>query len=135
VGWSFGATEPYTGLQLRKDVQFLLGLKGHLRSARLGAVQVVPEVAFGFGEGGTSLLLGVNGRLGWDLGGDRNYIPYGQVGVALTNQRLLSVNAAYGVQFDVGLHADGRRTRIFLEHQGLQLYRDHRLLIGVSLPR
>jgi len=133
--WSFGSTEPYTGLQLHEDVQFLLGLKGELESARLGAVRVVPEVAFGFGEGGTSLLLGVNGRLGWDLGGDRNYTPYGQLGVALTNQRLLSVNAAYGVQFDVGLHADGRRTRIFVEHQGLQLYRDHRLLVGVSLPR
>ena len=133
--WSFGAIEPYTGIQLHKDVQFLVGLKWELESARLGPVQVVPEVAFGFGEGGTSLLIGVNGRLGWDLGGDRNYTPYGQLGVALTNQRLLSVNAAYGVHFDVGQHTDGQRTRIFVEHQGLQLYRDHRLLVGVSLPR
>ncbi|TVP46441.1 MAG: hypothetical protein EA350_07110 [Gemmatimonadales bacterium] len=133
--WSFGSTEPYTGLQAHEDVQFLLGLRGEMESARLGPLQVVPEVAFGFGEGGTSLLLGVNGRYGWDLGGDRNYTPYGQLGVALTNQRLLSVNAGYGLQFDVGLHADGRRTRMFIEHQGLQLYRDHRFLVGVSIPR
>jgi len=133
--WSFGSMEPYTGIQVHEDLQFLLGLRAEVESARMGPLQVVPEVAFGFGEGGTSLLLGVNGRLAWDLGGDRNYTPYGQLGVALTNQRLLSVNAGYGVQFDLGLRADGRRTRMFVEHQGLQLYRDHRFLVGVSLPR
>jgi hypothetical protein len=133
--WSFGSMEPYTGIQVHEDFQFLLGLRAEVESARMGPLHVVPEVAFGFGEGGTSLLLGVNGRLAWDLGGDRNYTPYGQLGVALTNQRLLSVNAGYGVQFDLGLRADGRSTRVFVEHQGLQLYRDHRFLVGVSLPR
>lgn len=133
--WSLGAMEPYTGLQVHDDLQVLLGLRADLESARLGPVQILPEVAFGFGEGGTSLLLGVNGRLSWNLGGSRNYTPYGQLGVALTNQRLLSVNAGYGVQADLGLRADGRNTRVFVEHQGLQLYRDHRLLVGISLPR
>jgi hypothetical protein len=133
--WSFGSMEPYTGIQVHEDIQFLLGLRGEMVSARVGPVQVIPEAAFGFGEGGTSLLFGVNGRYGWDLGGDRNYTPYGQLGVALTNQRLLSFNAAYGVQFDVELGDTGRLTRLFVEHQGLQLFRDHRFLVGVSLPR
>ncbi len=133
--WSFSSSEPYTGFQAHEDVQFLLGMRGEVASARLGPLQVVPEVAFGFGEGGTSLLLGMNGRYAWDLGGSRNYAPYGQLGVALTSQRLLSVNAAYGLQFDVDFRGDGRRTRMFVEHQGLQLYRDHRFLVGVSLPR
>lgn len=133
--WSFGSTEPYTGIQVYEDVQFLLGLRGEMVSARMGPLQVVPEAAFGFGEGGTSLLLGLNGRYAWDLGGDRNYTPYGQLGIALTNQRLLSVNAGYGLQFDVEFRGDGRMTRMFVEHQGLQLFRDHRFLVGVSLPR
>jgi hypothetical protein len=133
--WSFGSLEPYTGIQVHEDIQVLLGLRGDMVSARLGPVQVIPEAAFGFGEGGTSLLIGVNGRYAWDLGGDRNYTPYGQLGLALTNQRLLSVNAGYGLQFDVAWGDDGRRTRLFVEHQGLQLFRDHRFLVGVSLPR
>ncbi len=133
--WDFGSMEPYTGVQVHEDVQFLLGFRVEMESVRLGPLQVVPELAFGLGEGGTSLLLGVNGRYAWDLGGDRNYSPYGQLGVALTSQRLLSFNAAYGLQFDVGDRVDGPRTRMFVEHQGLQLYRDHRFLVGISLPR
>lgn len=133
--WEFRTMEPYAGLQLGDRNQILLGSRAVM--GWVGStvpIQLVPELAFGFGEGDTSLLLGINGRYGHPLGGDRNLEPYVQAGVALTNQRLLSLNFGYGMSFDVA-RGDGEALRMFVEHQGIQLYRDHRILIGVSLDR
>jgi hypothetical protein len=134
--WSARTTEPYLGVQLHEDTQFLIGVRagmGFLRSDL--PLEIIPELAFGFGEGDTSLLLGLNGRYTFELGGERRYEPYLQLGAALTNQRLLSINPAYGLKFDVASDDRGNPIRIFIEHQGIQLYGDHRILAGIVLDR
>ena len=134
--WNAGSVEPYSGLQLRQDVQLLLGVRASMGFLRPNVpLEVIPELAFGFGEGDMSLLLGLNGRYSFELGGERRYAPYLQLGAALTNQRLLSINPAYGVKFDVASDDQGNPIRIFIEHQGLQLYDDHRILAGIMLNR
>lgn len=134
--WSAQSTEPYLGVQLHDDTQLLIGVRvgmGYIRPDL--PLEVIPELAFGFGEGDTSLLLGLNGRYTFDLGGERRYEPYLQLGAALTNKRLLSINPAYGLKFDVASDNQGNPIRIFIEHQGLQLYDDHRILAGIVLNR
>ena len=134
--WKAGSVEPYSGLQFRRDVQVLLGVRASMGFLRPNVpVEVIPELAFGFGEGDMSLLLGLNGRYTFGLGGERRYEPYLQLGAALTNQRLLSINPAYGLKFDVASDDRGNPIRIFVEHQGLQLYDDHRILAGIVLNR
>jgi len=133
--WRAQTTEPYLGLQLHDQTQFLLGVRASMGTLESLPVEVIPELAFGFGEGDTSLLLGLNGRYSFDLGRERRYAPYLQIGAALTNQRLVSLNPVYGLKFDVASDRSGSPIRIFIEHQGLQMYRDHRLLAGIVLDR
>jgi len=134
--WRAESTEPYLGLQAHEDVQFVLGVRAGMGFIRPDLpLEVIPELAFGFGEGDMSLLLGLNGRYTFDLGGERRYEPYLQVGAALTNQRLLSINPAYGLKFDVASDDQGNPIRIFVEHQGIQLYDEHRILVGIVLNR
>jgi len=133
--WRAQTTEPYLGVQLHDQTQFLLGVRASMGTLTSVPVEVIPELAFGFGEGDTSLLLGLNGRYSFDLGRERRYAPYLQLGAALTNQRLLSINPAYGLKFDVASDNSGNPIRIFIEHQGIQMYRDHRILAGIVLNR
>jgi len=133
--WRAQTMEPYVGLQLHDRTQFLLGVRASMGTLNALPVEVIPELAFGFGEGDTSLLLGLNTRYSFDLGRERRYAPYLQIGAALTNQRLLSINPAYGLKFDVASDNRGNPIRIFIEHQGLQMYRDHRILAGIVLDR
>lgn len=134
--WSAETTEPYLGVQVHEDAQFLIGVRAGLGNIRPDLpLEVIPELAFGFGEGDTSLMLGLNGRYTFDVGGERRYEPYLQLGAALTNRRLLSINPAYGLKFDVASDDEGNPIRIFIEHQGLQLYDDHRILAGIVLDR
>lgn len=134
--WSAETTEPYLGVQVHEDAQFLIGVRAGMGFIRPDLpLEVIPELAFGFGEGDTSLLLGLNGRYTFNVGGERRYEPYLQLGAALTNRRLLSINPAYGLKFDVASDDEGNPIRIFIEHQGLQLYDDHRILAGIVLDR
>jgi len=131
--WEVLTLEPYTGLQVDRT-QLLLGMRAGMRNISPDVpIQIVPELAFGFGDGGTSLLLGINARYAHEVGGSRRFTPYVQGGVAITNSRLLSFNAGYGVMFDAITDSEGQPIRMFIEHQGIQLYRDHRLLVGASL--
>jgi hypothetical protein len=127
---------PYSGLQLSSPTQLLAGMRvglGDVSSAI--PVELVPEIAFGVGEGDPSLLLALNGRFGWQVGGSRSLEPYLIGGVGLTNRRFLSVNLGYGAALNVNPPGGIEPLRLFIEHQGIGFYDEHRLLVGVSLPR
>ncbi len=128
--------EPYSGMQLSTPTQLLAGMRVGLGQISSSVpIELLPEIAFGIGEGDPSLLLGVNGRFGWQVGGARNLEPYLIGGVGLTNRRFLSLNVGYGAALDVNPRGGIEPLRLFIEHQGIGFYDEHRLLIGVSLPR
>jgi len=151
AGWVQLSAPLLEGRPGTRGVVATAGLRGDTHELLSGGVEVSPRLGLAWGPHPdwsfsastgrflqppprVSLAVEVDGAL-VNRGLPFQEARHGQLGVALTNQRLLSVNAGYGVQADLGLRADGRNTRVFVEHQGLQLYRDHRLLVGISLPR
>ncbi|TVP55070.1 MAG: hypothetical protein EA351_11900 [Gemmatimonadales bacterium] len=131
------ALEPYSGFQVSAPTQMLFALRTNLGEVSdLVPVELVPEIAFGVGERDPSLLLGMNARFGYEVGGTRVFEPYLLGGIAITNRRFISLNAGYGVRFNLREEgAAGYSPRLFAEHQGVGFYDDHRFLFGVLLPR
>lgn len=131
------ALELLTGGQVTEPSQFLLGLRANLGIvSEVVPLELVPELAFGVGEGDPSLLLGFNTRFGYTLNRPRHVEPYLMGGLALTNRRFMTVNVGYGVRFDLGEDpANPPFPRIFVEHQGIGLFSESRLLVGIILPR
>ncbi len=125
----------YTGLQFT-PTQPVVGFRGGIGDiSTFLPVELIPEIAFGAGEGDPSLLLAMNGRFGGIVGGGRDYEPYVVGGVSLTNRRFLSLNLGYGVAFDANPGEADRPFRLFVEHQGIGRFDEHRLLFGMVLRR
>lgn len=124
---------PFTGLQ-STPAQLVLGVRGDV--GRLGGpfpIRVLPEVSVGLGEGDTEFRVAGMGRIGWNAGLDRNVTPYGQLGISLTNQRILSVDAGYGVSFDAFQSSDRGPFNVFVEHRGVALFSENQFLVGVTV--
>ncbi len=125
----------YTGLQFT-PTQPVLGFRGSIGDiSTFLPVELIPEIAFGAGEGDPSLLLAMNGRFGGIVGGTRDYEPYVTGGVSLTNRRFLSLNLGYGVAFDINPGEADRPFRLFVEHQGIARFDENRILVGIVLSR
>ncbi|HEV2130625.1 MAG TPA: hypothetical protein VGR27_05960, partial [Longimicrobiaceae bacterium] len=125
-------TRAFTGVSFA-DPQALLGARlnfGPITSSM--PLDLVPEVTFGFGDG-TSLLLA--GNLQYEAGPlTRGTLltPYVNGGLGLLTSEGLVLNLGYGVSADLGRSALGSVTG-FAEHQGIDLYDLHRLLLGVRV--
>lgn len=131
------ALEPYSGAQVTAPSQFLVGLRADLGIvSETIPLELVPELGFGVGEGDPSLLLGFNTRFGYTLNRPRHVEPYLLGGLALTNRRFVTVNMGYGVRFDLGEDPTNPPfPRVFVEHKGIGLFSESRLLVGIILPR
>jgi hypothetical protein len=104
------------------------------------SLRVMPELAAGGGQGGLSVLLATNLQLdlsSFEVGGAplQPYV-YGGLGLlVLTDpnpgraEREAVLNLGYGVNFPVPGRSGG--PRLFLEHQGIDLFDLNRLLIGI----
>ncbi|MBW3573083.1 MAG: hypothetical protein KY467_18460, partial [Gemmatimonadetes bacterium] len=132
----------YTGGNLDRPRQFLLGGRLDLGplNPRNPSLRVVPELAAGGGQGGMSVLLATNVQL--DLASFRvgraplQPYAYGGLGfLVLTDpnpgraEREAVLNLGYGVNFPVPRRDGG--PRLFVEHQGIDLFDLNRLLIGI----
>ena len=126
-------TRLYTGVNINDPTQVVLGGRVNLGPLSPGSpVDVVPEIAFGFGSGDRSIL--VAGNLQYDFGplSARSAImPYviGGVGILSSQGTSPVVNFGYGASGVVGRTSTGP-VRAFIEHQGLALYNRHRILVG-----
>jgi hypothetical protein len=140
----FHNLRPYIGMNANQPRQFLLGTRidvGPL-SVERPQVRVLPEVAVGWGEGGTSALIA--GNVAYELRPlsvrGTPMEPYGYVGFGFLfygdpprgrPSREAVVNFGYGVS--VPIPNQGPFSRLFIEHQGIDLFDLHRVLVGFRL--
>lgn len=132
----------YVGGNLDRPRQFLVGGRLDLGplDARNPAIRVAPELAIGGGQGGVSVLLA--GNVQYDFSdfdvADTPVQPYAYGGLGffvLTDPnpgragREAVLNLGYGASFPVPFRGGG--PRMFIEHQGVDLFDLNRLLIGL----
>jgi hypothetical protein len=137
AGWS-----GYLGGNLDRPRQFLLGGRLDLGplDPRNPALRVLPELAVGGGDGGVSVHLA--GNLQYDFStvelGGAPFQPYAYGGLGLLvmtdptpgrAEREAVLNLGYGVTFPMPWRQGG--PRMFLEHQGIDIFDLNRLLVGV----
>jgi hypothetical protein len=132
----------YTSGNVDRPRQFIVGGRVDLGplNASNPSLRVIPELAAGGGQGGLSVLLATNLQLdlsSFEVGGAplQPYV-YGGLGLlVLTDpnpgraEREAVLNLGYGVNFPVPGRSGG--PRLFLEHQGIDLFDLNRLLIGI----
>jgi hypothetical protein len=137
VGWS-----GYLGGNLDRPRQFLMGGRLDLGplNPRNPALRVLPELAVGGGDGGVSVHLA--GNLQYDFStvelGGAPFQPYAYGGLGflvMTDptpgraEREAVLNLGYGATFPMPFRNGG--PRMFLEHQGIDIFDLNRLLVGV----
>ncbi|MCU0634338.1 MAG: hypothetical protein MUE41_05655 [Gemmatimonadaceae bacterium] len=125
---------PFIGVGGREDnIQFVTSLR-----ADLGPItpdsrwRFVPELAVGFGEGGTSVLALATAQYGFaGFAGSTRVRPYLAGGVGVFSPTVLGLSTAVGTSVD--LRSRGRLP-LFLygELQGINLFNRTRVLVGLS---
>jgi hypothetical protein len=126
----------YTGLNLDDPVQWVLGARFDAGPVRRGSsIWIVPEVDFGLFNKGSFMLAG---NAQYDFGSSVNIhktriTPYLYSGLGVLhfgkgagrdrNEAVL--NFGYGVTFNV------RKFNAYVEHQGVDLFSLHRLILGL----
>lgn len=132
----------YTGGNLDRPRQFLAGARVDLGPLNPSnpSVRLAPELAIGGGQGGVSALVAGNVQLDLsavNIGGAAlQPYAYGGLGVLVLSDpnpgragTEAVLNLGYGVNFPVPGRDGG--PRLFLEHQGIDLFDLNRVLIGI----
>jgi hypothetical protein len=135
---------PYAGGNLDRPRQFVVGIRTDLGplSASRPALRLVPEAAIGFGEATNSVMIA--GHFQYDLDTvtlrGTSIIPYGYAGPGFLflgdpprgrAKTEAVLNFGYGIVVPVPNR--GPRPRVFIEHQGVDLFDLNRLIIGLRL--
>lgn len=142
--WSPRSYSAYTGLNVNKGTQFVLGGRVDLGpiSPEAPRIALVPEFAIGLGNG-TTALIAANAQYRFDtiaIRGFGDIAPYGQLGLGAyvgtldgDRQLRLMLNPAYGVEFtlDESVKNAVGTSQLFVEHQGLQFFKRNRFLVGL----
>lgn len=138
----------YSGVGWRGATQALLGARADLGSpfVRHPDVRLVPELAFSAFGGTTTMMLAGNFQYRFPrfrFGGDMNIVPHLGAGAGLINFREEIgtrsgyegvLNLGYGATLPMDAIGLGRTgSQLFIEHQGIDLYSLHRLLIGIQV--
>lgn len=134
------ALSAYGGATVGDGAQLLLGARLNLGSflAAMPNLALVPELAFGFGGGGTSTLVAANAQYWFGrLGTVRPYVGAG-VGVLDFSDEVAGndglsfvVNPAAGAAWTLGGGSPLGATQLFAEYQGVDLFEIHRLNAGL----
>jgi len=133
AGRRLNALMPYSGVQLSPG-QLLLGMRADLGViSEAIPIDIVPDVTFGLFGGSPTLMAGINARFGWNFGMGRNILPYIEAVAALSNRKFVTVNLGYGAEFDIGSGSSTRR--IFVQHRGVNAFREHQFIAGIRLAR
>ncbi|CAN5337782.1 hypothetical protein BH18GEM1_BH18GEM1_21170 [soil metagenome] len=117
----------YSGASASDPQQLLLGLNADVGSAFGGRARFVPELTLGFID---DVSLNINGHLEWTL--DREYAnwqPYLGTGLGLFATR--GEVEIFIPNFILGAIYTPHPYRPFIAYQGLDLFDDHRFLVGV----
>lgn len=125
---------PFVGFSAGSaGTQAVLSLRMNLGPVSSG-LQFVPEFAVGVGGDGTSVLALANVQYQFgSFGGSTMIRPYVTGGAGIFSPTVLAVNTAVGASIDL---RQGRSTKPwlgYLELQGLNLFHDTRLMLGVSI--
>ncbi len=136
----------YAGLNVNDNAQFVLGGRLNVGAITPGTPNFlfVPEFALGLGEG-TTTFLNANAQYrpgAFDLRDFGLVQLYGQLGLGLyvgtfqgDRQLDLTLNPAYGLEFTI---ADLRNmvgtSQLFVEHQGVDLFKRNRFVVGARWP-
>jgi hypothetical protein len=136
-GMSYQRTLAYTGANVDDPGQFVFGAR--LEMGPVGnnpSVTFVPEIGFGvFNE--SSMLIA--GHVRWDLGDAIGIEPvnpyvYGGPGLLFFSKKVEDRDRTEGVlNLGYGLSKDFGKWTGFIEHQGIDIYSLHRILLGASL--
>lgn len=138
----------YTGFNLDTPTQLVIGGLLDLTPGQSNSiVRFLPELAFGFGDGGTSFMAAAN--VGIRLpriaaGRDASITPHARLGLGLLTygdapegvsgtQGVL--NFTYGISTDLVRIGGLGRPLFTIEHQGLDLFDSNRLLVGLQWRR
>lgn len=125
---------PFAGISAGDaGTQAVLSLRMRLGEIASG-LQFVPEFAVGVGGDGTSVLALANVQYEFQsFGGSTAIRPYVTGGAGIFSPKVLAVNTAVGASMDLR-HGRGTTPWLgYLELQGLNLFRDTRLMLGVSI--
>jgi hypothetical protein len=115
---------PITGFSVNNSPQFIVGLRGDLRSSSR-AIRFLPELTLGFGEGRTSYTLSANAAYPFNIaiGSLQPYIGAG-VGFARVNDFKLVFNTFIGAQRSFGLGS------FFGEFYTMDFFNENRVIFG-----
>jgi hypothetical protein len=137
----------YSGMTVSRGNQFLLGGRYDFGSFTPGweMLRLVPELALGFGDGGTSTLIAGNMQFlfpRFKLGVPMRPFVEGGVGLLAISGDLDGrhgttgvLNVGYGLTLDLTKTPGFGRPQLYLEHQGIDLYDLQRILIGLQWAR
>ncbi len=128
--------QPYVGLGARDgDVQFIVGARADLGPLSAGSgFRFVPELAVGLG-GNLSVLAMANMRYAFGSETSASVLrPYVTVGGGIYTPTVLGINTAIGSSIRLR-EANERPLFLNLELQGLNLFSETRVLIGISRSR
>lgn len=127
--------QPYVGLSI-DPTQAVAGLRLDAGPLPLGLpLHLVPEAAFGFGEGDRSILVAANLRYSFGpVFPAYGLSPYLLAGAGILDAEDTSgvLNVGAGLATDISGSPFGR-TVGFLEYQGVDLFDQHRILAGLRL--
>ena len=136
----------YTGLNVNENAQLVIGGRLNVGPITAGTPNLlfVPEFAVGLGEG-TTTLLNANAQYRPTTLAIRDFglvQLYGQLGLGAyvgtfegDRQLDLTLNPGYGVEFTLADLRDVTGTsQLFAEHQGVDLFKRNRFVVGLRWP-
>lgn len=140
-GWNPKAVRLYTGLNVDDPSQAVFGARLNLGPvARNSDFNFHPEVALGFGDGGTSFLASANLYYDFNtIASSGNWAPFLGAGIGIlrftdsddNDSDISGTEAVLNIGY--GLTANFGRTTAFAEHQGIDLFDLNRILVGLRL--
>jgi hypothetical protein len=127
---------PYAGLATGRNTQLVLGARADLGGLTpVSGFHFVPELAVGLGEGTTSVLAFANARYAFgSVSGTQALRPYVTLGAGVYSPTVLGINTALGTSIALR-RANASPLSVHIELQGINLFNDTRLLLGLSRNR
>lgn len=143
LGFPARELRPYTGVLGGPHTQWIFGVAADWGpSDRLTAFNVVPEASLSLGQGKPSWMVVANlqYRPPWLYQRESWWIsPVTSFGLGVLNQdgSELVVNASWGVNVQLShvRGAWGEPLNLYIAHQGIDLFRKERLILGLSVER
>lgn len=143
LGFPARELRPYTGVLGGPHTQWIFGVAADWGpSDHLDAFNFVPEASLSLGQGKPSWLVAANlqYRPPWLYQRDSWWIsPVTSFGLGVLNQdgSELVLNASWGVNLQLShvRGVSGEPLNLYIAHQGIDLFRKERLIVGMSVER